>query len=398
MIGVLMKVYLDNGATTMVPEKVVKRMEPYFTTIYGNPSSLHQMGQEAKRAMHVARNTIAKKINANTNEIVFVASGSESDNLAIKGTAYANPEKNHIITTKIEHHAVERSCGTLEKQGYNVTWLDVDREGFINLEELEKAMTPKTLLVSIIHANNEIGTIQDIDAISEICKKHNVLLHLDAMQSFTKVPINVKKQNIDLLSFSAHKIHGPKGIGVLYVREGLKVQKLTDGGNHEHKLRAGTENVPYMVGFAEAVKLSSDKDIKKMAKLRDRLIQGILDNVPSTYVNGYYEKEDYTKRLCFNANIRFDAIEGESLGMLLDSDNISTSTGSACSSKSLEPSHVLTAIRLNKEHANGSIRFTLSRYTTEQEIDYVIEKITKHAEKLRNISPLWKKITKKLDN
>ncbi len=393
-----MKVYLDNGATTMVPEKVVKRMQPYFTTIYGNPSSLHQMGQEAKRAMEEARHVIAKKIGANTSEIVFVASGSESDNLAIKGTAYAQEKKNHIITTKIEHHAVERSCGTLEKQGYNVTWLNVDREGFIDLKELEKAITPKTLLVSIIHANNEIGTIQDIDAISKICKKHDILLHLDAMQSFTKIPINVKKQGIDLLSFSAHKIHGPKGIGALYVREGVKIQKLIDGGNHEHKLRAGTENVPYIVGFAEAVKLSSDKDIQKITKLRDRLIQGILKNIPNTHVNGYYEKEDYRKRLCFNANIRFDAIEGESLGMLLDSDNIFTSTGSACSSKSLDPSHVLVAIRLDKEHANGSIRFTLSRYTTEQEIDYTIEKIKKHTEKLRNISPLWGKITKKLDN
>ena len=393
-----MKVYLDNGATTMVPEKVVKRMQPYFTTIYGNPSSLHQMGQEAKRAMEEARHVIAKKIGANTSEIVFVASGSESDNLAIKGTAYAQEKKNHIITTKIEHHAVERSCGTLEKQGYNVTWLNVDREGFIDLKELEKAITPKTLLVSIIHANNEIGTIQDIDAISKICKKHDILLHLDAMQSFTKIPITVKKQGIDLLSFSAHKIHGPKGIGALYVREGVKIQKLIDGGNHEHKLRAGTENVPYIVGFAEAVKLSSDKDIQKITKLRDRLIQGILKNIPNTHVNGYYEKEDYRKRLCFNANIRFDAIEGESLGMLLDSDNIFTSTGSACSSKSLDPSHVLVAIRLDKEHANGSIRFTLSRYTTEQEIDYTIEKIKKHTEKLRNISPLWGKITKKLDN
>ncbi len=389
-----MKVYLDNGATTMVPEKVVKKMEPYFTTQYGNASSMHQMGQEAKRAMEEARRVIANKINANAKEIIFVGSGSESDNLAIKGACHALREKegkNHIITTKIEHHAVERSCGTLEKEGFNVTWLPVDNEGFIDLKELEKAITSKTALVTIIHTNNEIGTIQDIEKIGEICKKHNVLFHLDAMQSFTKIPIDVKKQNIDLLSFSAHKIHGPKGIGVLYVRDGVKLNKLIDGGSHEHNLRAGTENIPYIVGFAEAVKLSSYKDCKKIAKLRDRLIDGILKNIPNSYLNG-----PRTNRLCFNANFRFDGIEGEALGMLLDSDGICTSTGSACSSKSLEPSHVLMAIGLSKEQANGSIRLTLSRYTTQEEIDYTIEKTTKHVEKLRKISPLWGKIGKKL--
>lgn len=378
----------------MVPEEIVSKMKPYFTTIYGNPSSLHQPGQEAKRAMGEARSVLAKKINASSQEIVFVGSGSESDNLAIKGAAYYLREtegKNHIITTKIEHHAVENSCKALEKDGFTVTWLNVDKDGLVSPSDLKKAITSKTALVSIIYANNEIGTVQDIPALAKICKEKNVLFHSDAVQAFCKVPMDVKKQNIDLLSFSAHKIHGPKGIGALYVRDGIQLRKQIDGGSHERNRRAGTENVPYIIGFAAAATMFKESDCKKMEKLRDKLIDGVLDSIPNSHLNG-----SRTERLSNNANFRFDGIEGESLGMLLDADGISTSTGSACSSKSLEPSHVLLAIGLSKEQANGSIRLTLSRYTTEEEINYTIERIKKHVEKLRKISPIWNKIGKKL--
>ncbi|MFC1741264.1 cysteine desulfurase family protein [Nanoarchaeota archaeon] len=386
-----MKVYLDNGATTMVDPAVAKEMQPFFTEIYGNASSIHQAGQEAKRYMDEAREAIAKKLNANYDEIIFTSGGTESDNLAIKGTARANKEKgNHIITTTIEHPAINNTCKELEKEGFTTTYLEVDEQGFIDLKQLEDAITDKTIIVSIIHGNNEVGTIQDIESIGELCKKKGIIFHTDAVQSFTKVPINTKKQNVDLISMSSHKIHGPKGVGALYVRKGTNIQAVSHGGSHEFKLRAGTENVPGIVGFAKAVKLTSDSDCKKIARLRDMMIKGIQEEIEDTRLNGP-EGDD---RLCNNVNISFARVEGESLGSYLDVNGICTSTGSACSSHSLEPSHVLLAIGLDKELANGTMRMTLSRFTTEKDIDYTIKNMKKFVEKLRKISPLKRVLNK----
>ena len=380
-----MKVYLDNGATTMTDPKVVEAMKPLFSEKYGNPSSTHHMGQEAKRELDEAREIIAKKLKARYDEIIFTSGGTESDNLAIKGAALANKDKgSHIITTKIEHPAVLNACKSLEKQGFRITYLDVDKQGFVNISQLEENITDDTVLVSIIHGNNEIGTIQDIVSISEICKRHTVLFHIDAVQSFTKVPIDVKKIHVDLISVSSHKIHGPKGVGALYVRKGTRISRMSDGGGHEFGLRAGTENVPGIIGFAKAVKLASDSDIGRIAKLRDMLIEGIHTSIPNTKLNG----PERDKRLCNNVNMSFANVEGESLGSYLDIEGICTSTGSACSSHSLEPSHVLLAIGLSKELANGTIRMTLSRFTTEEEIMYTIDKLKKYTAKLRKISPL----------
>jgi len=380
-----MKVYLDNGATTRVAKEAAKTMQEYMTEKYGNASSLHSFGEEANEALEKARTIIAKKLNAETDEIIFTSGGTESDNLAIKGIAYSTNKK-HIITTRIEHPAVLKTCETLQQQGYKTTYLKVDREGFVNLKELEEAITDDTAMVSIIHANNEIGTIQDIEKIGEICKKKNVLFHTDAVQSFTKVPIDVKKINVDLISISSHKIHGPKGIGALYVRKGTKIKKQMDGGPHEKNMRAGTENVSGAVGFGKAVELVNEKDLKKIMKLRDKLTDKILKEIPETMLNGAK-----TKRLCNNANVTFKKIEGESLLLLLNEKGIAVSTGSACSSKSLEPSHVLLAIGLKHEDAHGSIRFTLSRYTTEKEVEYTIKAVKEAVKKLRGISPLWRK-------
>ena len=380
-----MKVYLDNGATTMVDPAVVKVMLPFFTEKYGNPSSIHQMGQEAKREMEEAREIVAKKLKAKYDEIIFTSGGTESDNLAIKGVAYSNEDKgNHIITTKIEHPAVKNTCKDLEEDGFSVTYLDVDKEGFIDLKALERSITSKTVLVSIIHGNNEIGTIQDIEAIGNICKKHNVLFHTDAVQSFTKVPIDTKMINVDLITVSSHKIHGPKGVGALYVRKGTNIDRIAHGGDHEFKLRAGTENVPGIIGFAKAVKLTSDSDCRKIAKLRDIMIDRIHKEIHDVKLNG--PKGD--KRLCNNVNISFANVEGESLGSYLDVNGICTSTGSACTSHSLKPSHVLVAIGLPADLANGTLRMTLSRFTTEEEVNYTVDMLKKYTAKLRKISPL----------
>lgn len=380
-----MKVYLDNGATTMVDPAVVKVMLPFFTEKYGNPSSIHQKGQEAKQALAEAREVIAGKLNASYDEIIFTSGGTESDNLAIRGAAIASRNKgNHIITTKIEHPAVLRTCEALEKEGFTVTYLGVDREGFVVLDELKKAITPKTILVSIIHGNNEIGTIQPLDEIGAICREKGILFHTDAVQSFTKVQINVKKTPVDLISVSSHKIHGPKGVGALYIRKGTKIEKLAHGGGHEFKLRAGTENVPGIVGFAKAVKLMSDSDAKKTARMRDMLIAGIEKEISDVKLNG--PRGDL--RLCNNVNIAFASVEGEALGSYLDVSGVCTSTGSACTSHSLQPSHVLLAIGIDKELANGTLRMTLSRFTTEEEVDYTVKMLKKYVEKLRKISPL----------
>ena len=376
-------IYLDNAATTPVDKKVVEAMLPYFSEKYGNASSQHLKGQEAKRTLEEARHTIAKAINAKDDEIIFTSSGTEANNLALKGLFFANKEtrKKHVITTKIEHDCVLNSCKWLETQGAKVTCLDVDKQGFVNLDELKKAITPETLVVSIIHGNNEIGAIQDIEEIGKICRENRTLLHTDACQSFTKTEINVKKQNLDLVTLNAHKIHGPKGVGALYIGNGIKITPLLHGGGHEKGLRSSTENISGIVGFAKAVKLADDKHIKQMAKLRDKLISGILQ-IPNTNLNGPKEN-----RLCNNINIGFNNIEGEAIGGYLDAYGICSSTGSACSSKSLEPSHVLLALGLSPLEANSSLRLSLSRENTEEEIDKVLEVLPKIIEKLRKISP-----------
>jgi len=378
-----MKVYLDNGATTKTAPEVVEAMMLYFTEQYGNASSLHTFGREAKDALDTARATIAKKLNATPEEIIFTSGGTESDNLAIKGIAYAHKDKgNHIITSKIEHPAVLSTCATLEKEGFKVTYLDVDKEGLIKPEQVKKAITDKTILVTIMHANNEIGTIEPIKEIGEICKIHKIFFHTDAVQSFTKVPLDVKMISVDLISLSGHKIHGPKGVGVLYVKKGTKLKKMSDGGGHEFRLRAGTENISGIVGFAKATEFVSEKDVRDVQKLRDKLMDGLL-KIPHTQLNGSRKQ-----RLSNNVNISFNYIEGESLLMSLDDRGIAVSTGSACSSHSLQPSHVLMALGLKPEIAHGSIRFTLSKYTTEDEIDFTIKTVKEVVEKLRQFSPL----------
>ena len=379
-------IYLDNAATTPVDKGVVEAMLPYFSEKFGNASSQHTLGLEAKRELERSRDVIARAIGAKSEEIIFTSGGTEANNFAIKGAIWATGKK-HIITTKIEHDCVLNSCKWLEKQGCKVTFLDVDKEGFVNLEQLKKAITPETAIVSVIHANNEIGTIQDIKAIGEICREKGVYFHTDACQSFTKTELNVKKQNLDLVTLNAHKIHGPKGVGALYIRKGIKITPLLHGGGHEQGLRSGTENIPGIVGFAKAVKLAKSEHVKHMKKLRDKLIDGIL-KISNTRLNG--ASPESGKRLCNNIDISFNDIEGEALGGYLDAYGIASSTGSACSSHTLEPSHVLKAIGLSDLEANSSIRLSLSRENTEQEIDKVLEVLPKIVIKLRKISPFAK--------
>jgi cysteine desulfurase len=376
-------IYLDNAATTKMDGKVVSAMLPYFEENYSNASSQHSLGQKAKYAFERARRTIAKTISARTDEIIFTSGGTESNNLALKGLFFENyPEKNHIITTKIEHDCILNTCKWLEKQGAKVTYLDVDKEGFVNPEHIEKAITNKTFLVTIIHANNEVGTIQNLEEIGKICKQKGVLFHTDACQSFTKIPINVKKQNLSLVTLNAHKIHGPKGIGALYVKRGTKITSLAHGGGHESGFRSGTENVPGAVGFAKSVEIAKSKDVKKMEMLRDRLIKGLLE-IDNVTLNGPKKN-----RLCNNVNVSFNNIEGEAVGGYLENAGIYTSTGSACMSHSLETSHVLKALGLPPLKSNSSLRISLSKFTTEKDIDYVLDKIPNIVNKLRRLSPL----------
>lgn len=377
-------IYLDNGATTPMDKKVIEAMEPFFDKKFGNASSSHHLGQEAKIAMEDARKVIANSINARPEEIIFTSGGTESNNFAIKGIAFANKSKNHIITTKIEHKCVLNSCRWLETQGFKVTYLDVDKEGFINPADLEKAITEKTILVSVIHGNNEIGTIQDIKKLGEICRKYNIYFHIDACQSYTKTELDVKKQPLDLITLNAHKIHGPKGVGALYIRKGTKIDTWQHGGGHEFNMRSGTENIPGIVGFAEAVKLAlNKKHIDYMTNLRDKLIEGIL-KIQETKLNGPFGE----KRLCNNANFSFKGVEGEAIGGYLDQKGICSSTGSACSEMTLEPSYVLQAIGLSHQEANGSLRLTISRFTTEEEIDLTLKVLPDIIKKLRGMSPL----------
>ncbi len=381
------EIYFDNAATTKMDERVVKAVMPYFDKDYGNASSQHLIGGKAKQALEKSRKIIAKAIKSKTSEIIFTSGGTESNNLVLKGLFFSNyPKKNHIITTKIEHDSVLNPCEWLEKQGAKITYIGVDKQGFVNPEDIEKAIREKTIIVSVIHGNNEVGTIQDLETIGKICKEKNVLFHTDACQSFTKtkIPVNVKKQNLDLVTLNAHKIHGPKGVGALYIKEGVEIIPLAHGGGHEKKLRSGTQNIPGIVGFAKAVEIANSKDIEKMEKLRDKLIKGLL-KISNLVLNGPVEEE---KRLCNNVSVSFNNIEGEALGGYLETQGIYTSTGSACLSQSLETSHVLKALGFSSLRANSSLRVSISKYTTEEEVDYFLKSLPKIVKKLRKISPL----------
>lgn len=388
-------IYLDNAATTKTAPEVVEAMLPYFSEYYGNPSSIYELAGAGKKAITEAREKIAGVIGAKSNEIYFTAGGSESDNWALKAAFEAYKDKgNHIITTKIEHHAILHTCEYLEKQrGARITYLDVDENGLIDMQQLQRAITPQTILISVMFANNEIGTIQPVKEIGQIAREHGILFHTDAVQAFTQVPIDVDECYIDMLSASGHKIRGPKGIGFLYIRKGVKIRSFVHGGAQERKRRAGTENVPGIVGYGVAAQRAAETMTERMVKeteLRDYLIHRITTEIPYTRVNG-----DLVKRLPNNANFSFRFIEGESLLIMLDMDGICASSGSACTSGSLDPSHVLLAIGLPHEIAHGSLRLTLSEETTKEEIDFVVERIKKIVEHLRNMSPLYEDFVKK---
>ena len=381
-------IYLDNAATTRVRPEVVEAMLPYFTEYYGNPSSVYDFSTESKKAVNHARETIAQSLGAKTNEIYFTAGGSEADNWALVATAeaYGNKGK-HIITTKIEHHAILHTCQYLEKRGYEVTYLDVDENGVVKLDELKKAIRPDTILISVMFANNEIGTIEPIKEIGAIAREHGILFHTDAVQAFAHVPIQVDEYNIDMLSSSGHKLNGPKGIGFLYIRTGVKIRSFIHGGAQERKRRAGTENVPGIVGYGKAVELAMatmEERAARETQMRDYLMKRVMDEVPFTRING-----SRTSRLPNNVNFAFQFIEGESLLIKLDMAGICGSSGSACTSGSLDPSHVLLAIGLPHEIAHGSLRLTLSEENTEEEMDYVVEQIKDIVGYLRSMSPLY---------
>jgi len=383
-----MRVYMDYAATTPVDPRVFKAMKPYFSKKYGNSVSLHKEGREAKEALEQSRKTIAAMMNAEPNELIFLSSATESTNMALKGIAFANRKKGkHIVTSKIEHHCVLEPARWLEKQGFEITRLPVDKFGFVDLTQLEKAIRKDTILVSIMHANNEIGTIQDVEKIGKICKEKGVYFHSDAAQSFGKIPIDTKKMNIDLLSISSHKMYGPKGVGGLYIKKGTKIEPLLHGGGHEFKKRSSTVNVAGIVGFAEATRIQKKEmasDAKNQTMLRDKLINELL-KIEDAHLTGHP-----TKRLPNNASFWFAYIEGESLLMQLDINGVSASTGSACSSESLEASHVLLAIGLKPQEAHGSLRLSLGKYTTNEDVDYVLEVVPKSVERLRQISPFKK--------
>jgi len=381
------RIYMDHAATTPVDSEVMKEMSPYFSEKFGNASSMHSFGQEARDAIEDARARIAHIIGASPEEIIFTSGGTEADNMAIKEIAFVNRTKtrNHIITTKIEHDAVIESCKLLENMGFEITYLDVDSNGLVKPVDVEKAITEKTILVSVMHANNEIGTIEPIAEIGRICNEKHVYFHTDAVQTFGKLPIDVKKMNLDLLSASSHKIYGPKGTGFLYVKKGTKIGALMQGGGHEFGLRSGTENVPGIVGMAKAAEIASKnmfEENKRLCKLRDFMIKDLL-KIPGTRLNGHSNL-----RLANNINISFSKIEGESILLHLDKFGIAASTGSACSSKSLEPSHVLLALGLSHIEAHGSLRLTLGKSNTEKDAEYVLKVLPKIVKDLRKLSPL----------
>ena len=381
-------IYLDNAATTRTAPEVVEAMLPYFSELYGNPSSIYSIAQKSKEAITKGREQIAAVLGTNPENIYFTAGGSESDNWALKATFDAFKSKgNHIITTKIEHHAILHTCEYLEKQGARITYLNVDKNGVVDLEELKAAITPETILISVMFANNEIGTIQPIKEIGKIAKEHNILFHTDAVQAFGQVPINVDELGVDMLSSSGHKINGPKGIGFLYIRKGVKIRSFVHGGAQERKRRAGTENVPGIVGYGKAAEMAASTMPERTAKeieLRDYMISRILKEIPLCRLNG-----DPVKRLPNNVNISFEFIEGESMLIMLDMNGICASSGSACTSGSLDPSHVLLAIGLPHEVAHGSLRLTLGADTTKEDIDFTVDKIKEIVAKLRSMSPLY---------
>jgi cysteine desulfurase len=391
-------VYLDYAATTPMDPRVIEEIYNHFKETYGNSSSLHSVGQKAGKLLEDSRNTIAKLLNADRQDIIFTSSGTESDNIAITGVALQNMERgNHIITSTIEHHAIENPCKQWDKRGLEVTFLPVDKYGLINLDDLENAINDKTILISIMFANNEIGTIEPIKEIGAIAKEHNIIFHTDAVQAFGKVPIDVEAMNIDLLSASAHKIYGPKGIGLLYMKnKGVKkgigryIRPIMWGGGHEKDMRPSTVAVPLIAGFAKAAELAKEEmslEAQRQTKLRDKIINWILENIDDASLNGHP-----TQRLPNNINVSFKYIEGESIVLDLDMEGIGVSTGSACSSKSLEPSHVLLAIGLKPEEAHGSMRATIGRFTTEDDIDFFLQKLPKIIQRLRKISPLKRKV------
>ena len=383
-----MRVYMDNGATTRVTEPVMEAMQPYFCQVFGNPSSVHAYGREARKAVEAARAQVAKAIGADPREIFFTGCGTEADNWAIRGTAYGYAKKGrHIITTNFEHHAVLHTCRQLEKEGFEVTYLPVDADGLVSPGQLEAAIRPDTTLVTIMYANNEIGTIEPIPALAAVAKKHGVVFHTDAVQAIGHVKIDVKAQDIDMLSMSGHKFHAPKGIGVLYKRQGLHVQQLMQGGAQERNQRPGTENLAGIVGIGKAIELATadiDARAAKMRAIRDHMIARILKEIPYVKLNGHP-----TQRMCGNVNVSFQFIEGESMLLHLDLRGIAASSGSACTSGSLDPSHVLLAIGLPHEIAHGSLRLSLCEENTMEEADYVVDSLVEIVGMLRAMSPLY---------
>lgn len=388
------RIYLDYSATTPVKQQVVDEMLPYFTETFGNPSSIHGFGRDAKNSINKARETVANFLNASPDEIYFTGGGSESDNWAIKGIAYANKAKgNHIITTTIEHHAVLHTCEVLAKEGFEITYLPVDGDGMIDLKALEAAIKDTTVLITMMAVNNEIGTVLPIAEIGALAKSKGVLFHTDAVQALGNIKLDVKAMNIDAMSMSSHKIYGPKGIGALYIKKGIRIKNLIEGGAQERKRRAGTENVPGIMGFGKAVELAAenfDNHVQHLETLRNRLMEGILEKIPYVKLNGHK-----TQRHPGNVNVCFEFIEGESLLLSLDLVGIAGSSGSACTSGSLDPSHVLMAIGLPHEIAHGSLRLTIGDFTTEEDVDYTIENLIEIVARLRSYSPLYDKVTKK---
>ncbi len=388
-----MRVYMDNGATTRVTEPVMAAMQPYFCEIYGNPSSVHGFGREARKAVEAARAQVAKAIGAEPREIYFTGCGTEADNWALRGAAYANIKKGkHIITTNFEHHAILHTCKQLEKEGFEVTYLPVDHDGLITPEQLEAAIRPDTVLVSIMYANNEVGTIEPITELAAVAKAHGVLFHTDAVQAIGHVPIDVKAQGIDMLSMSGHKFHAPKGIGALYMRQGVRLQRLMQGGAQERGQRPGTENLAGIVGIGKAIELATE-DVEgraaKMAAIRDHIIDRIMKEIPYVQLNGHP-----TRRMCGNINVSFYFVESESILLHLDFKGIAASSGSACTSGSLDPSHVLLAIGVSHEHANGSVRLSLCEENTLEEADYVVDSLVEIVKRLRDMSPLYEDFLK----
>ena len=392
------RLYMDYSATTPVKKEVLDEMMPYLTDYFGNASSFHLFGRETKTALDKARKQIASLVNADPNEIFFTNGGTESDNWALQGSAFARKNKgNHIITSKIEHHAILHTCEYLEKvHGFEVTYLDVDADGIVDLEQLKREIKDTTILVSIMYANNEIGTIQPIKEITEIAHAHGALMHTDAVQAAGNIPVDVKELGVDLMSMSGHKIYGPKGIGSLYMKKGVKIHNLIHGGAQERRKRAGTENIPAIVGYgkaAEMAKENMENHIEELTRLRNKLIEGVLERIPHTRLNGHR-----TNRLPGNANFSFEFIEGEGILLLLDQLGIAASSGSACTSGSLDPSHVLMSIGLTHEWAHGSLRLTVGDFTTDEDIDYILENLPGVIERLRSFSPLYQTYLKEQNN